>query len=363
MNPYQDLPSNAFWRPAIAERSMFDVDELWNPKFDITKKTKFSTYGSCFAQHIGKALARNGYDWLATEQALTVTSDELKKKYNYGVFTSRTGNIYTTSLLKQWVDWCSHTLPAPTEIWQDGDRFYDPFRPAVEPNGFASEEELHASRQHTISCFKRSIKRADCFVFTLGLTESWCNKNTGLEYPMCPGAVAGIYDETIHGFKNLTFQDVYDNLRAAIEKMLQLNPKLKFLLTVSPVPLTATYSEKHVLVATVHSKSILRAVAGTLANEMDQVDYFPSYEIITSPTFKGVFFGPNQRSVMQAGVDFVMSQFFRSIGDAQDEHNRKPDRRNSSARARRANRQKRITKGSDEVCEEELLDAFGGGHS
>jgi len=293
-----------------------------------------------------------------TERALKKTSDELAKKYNYGIFTSRTGNIYTTSLLKQWIDWCSNNIPQPTEIWKKDDRYYDPFRPAVEPNGFASEEELEISRKHTISCFQRSIRRADCFVFTLGLTESWINSETGIEYPMCPGTVAGTFDESRHKFRNLTFMETYDNLRGSIEEMMKLNPKLKFLLTVSPVPLTATYSGDHVLVATVNSKSILRAVAGTLASEMENVDYFPSYEIITSPTFKGIFYGPNQRSVMKAGVDFVMSQFFRSIGDPQDGTS-EPVRRNGRSKNRQLNHQNTKIKNSKEVCEEELLDAFG----
>ena len=82
------------------------------------------------------------------------------------------------------------------------------------------------------------------------------------------------------------------------------------LLTVSPVPLTATAENRHVLVSTIHSKSILRAVAGELASRFDFIDYFPSYEIVISPPFRGMFFQNNMRSVHEQGVDFVMSHFF-----------------------------------------------------
>jgi hypothetical protein len=40
------------------------------------------------------------------------------------------------------------------------------------------------------------------------------------------------------------------------------------------------------------------------------VDYFPSYEIITHPAYRGRFFAPNLRSVLPEGVDHVMTQFF-----------------------------------------------------
>jgi hypothetical protein len=95
--------------------------------------------------------------------------------------------------------------------------------------------------------------------------------------------------------------------------MKTINPKLKIILTVSPVPLTATNSGKHVLIATMQSKSILRAVAGQLSDEYSYIDYFPSYEIINSAVFKGVFFEPNQRNVNPHGVSFVMDHFFNGI--------------------------------------------------
>ena len=78
--------------------------------------------------------------------------------------------------------------------------FYDPFRPNIEPDGFASEAELVRSRDAAISAFRRALVEADLFVFTLGLTESWFNKEHGYEYPMCPGTVAGDFDASRHEF-------------------------------------------------------------------------------------------------------------------------------------------------------------------
>ena len=85
---------------------------------------------------------------------------------------------------------------------------------------------------------------------------------------------------------------------------------MRLLLTVSPVPLTATASGAHVLSATSHSKSLLRAVASEALQEHAGIDYFPSYEIITHPAYRGMFYAPNMRSVLPEGVDHVMKCFF-----------------------------------------------------
>lgn len=354
MNPYKSLPNRSFWRPSVADLSPFDIQDLWKPKFKLDENTRVITYGSCFAQHIGRALKERDFGWHAVEKGPPGFPEELLKSYNYEVFSSRTGNIYTTSLLRQWCDWASGAGKPPAEYWQKDGRFIDPFRPNIEPQGFASLDEMRQSRQHAIRCFARSIREADVFVFTLGLTESWFNRSDGYEYPICPGTLGGEFDKNVHQFFNQDYGFVLDNLNKAITIIRELNPSIRFLLTVSPVPLVATNSGEHVLVATMHSKSVLRAVAGHLANTDETVDYFPSYEVINSPVFKGMFFEPNMRSVNPKGVNFVMSHFFAGLGD---------DGRQANKNKTKAISDEALDVDSELVCEEELLAAFskGGG--
>ena len=56
MHPYESLPDKSFWSTAVARRNMFDIGELWDPRFVFDPRMKVATFGSCFAQHIGKAL-------------------------------------------------------------------------------------------------------------------------------------------------------------------------------------------------------------------------------------------------------------------------------------------------------------------
>jgi hypothetical protein len=343
MNPYQSLPDSAFWKLAVSSKNMFDVDNLWNPKFDIQSTQAVVTFGSCFAQHIGTALKARGFNWLSTEVPPLGLSKKNARLLNYDIFSARTGNIYTTSLLRQWTEWALGISNVPNEIWVKDSRYYDPFRPVIEPNGFESEEEMRHSQAQAIRSFRESILQATYFVFTLGLTESWIN-TLGYEYPMCPGTAAGEFDPAKHEFKNQQFPEILQNLQSVISMMQHANPSIKFILTVSPVPLTATMSNRHVLVATTETKSILRAVAGQLATNNAHIDYFPGYELVNSPIFKGIFFEPNQRNVNPYGVNYVMDIFLKCLEN-------KFGKRHTALFDL-------SVEDTDEICEEELLDAF-----
>ncbi len=353
MHPYRQQPDKAFWSKTVAIQNGPDLSQLWEPKFHMHPENRVSAFGSCFAQHFGRALEAKGYNWLRTEPPPVGMSDTAQRAFGYNVFSARTGNIYTTSLLRQWVSWAAGKQEMPEEVWQANGRYFDPFRPRIEPDGFASLKELRQSQEVAVAAFARSILRADFFVFTLGLTERWTNRKHGYEYPMCPGTAAGKFDENLHEFSNMGFIQVQKNLIEAIKMMRGMRKKrggsLKVILTVSPVPLVATATTQHVLAATTYSKSVLRAVAGSMAQRFEKVDYFPSYEIISSAPMGAEYFEDDLRNVKEAGVSRVMQVFFdcqvRKFG-AQSEPVQTKEPIEKSA--------------SDLVCEEILLDAFSG---
>ena len=317
-HPYETLPEDRFWRTAVAERDAMEITGLWKPKHFIARRTRIVTAGSCFAQHFSKALVARRYRWLDYEPGPAGLTPEQRKDYHYGTFSFRTGNIYTPKMLNQWLIWALTDAKPPDEVWEKDGRFYDPFRPGVEPGGFVSPEELYASRRDTLRAVAEAVRGSHVFVFTMGLTEAWQDKATGVEYAVCPGTVAGAFDPDRHVFVNHGFAALFREMTVALRLMFRANRRLLVLLTVSPVPLTATASGQHVLTATSHSKSLLRAVASELVATQPRVDYFPSYEIITHPAYKGRFFAPNLRSVLPVGVDHVMAQFFHDQAVAFD---------------------------------------------
>ncbi|MGW0811412.1 GSCFA domain-containing protein [Nonomuraea sp. NPDC002799] len=318
INPYKSFPPRSFWRSAVAELDALDISGLWMPKFTIGQDDPVLTAGSCFAAHIGRALLNRGMNWRDAEPAPPGLTEAQRGARQFGIFSFRTGNIYTAAMLRQWLAWSHGESPIPDETWQEGDRYFDPFRPSIEPDGYASADALLASRHTTLISIRSAVADAACLIFTLGLTEAWRERANGVVYPVCPGTVRGVFDESRHEFHNFTFDEVYHDLSTAIALARAVNPQLRIVLTVSPVPLTATATADHVLAASTYSKSVLRAVAGQLTEEHDHVDYFPSFEIVSGFPFKGMFFEPNLRSVTPEGVTFVMRHFLDAFSQKMD---------------------------------------------
>lgn len=355
-HPYNGLPPSAYWKSAVADVNPLQISGLWTPKFAVTENDTIITAGSCFAQHIGRALSERGFRWLDAEPAPPYIDEEDARKFNYGIFSFRTGNIYTARIFRQWLE-MAFGAPVPDCLtWETKGRFFDGLRPAIEPGGFESQAEMLASRQACFAAIRQAVQEATVLVFTLGLTESWRDIATQVEFALCPGTVAGTFNDQAHEFYNHRHADILADLQAALGLLRRENPELRVLLTVSPVPLTATASGEHVLVATSRSKSTLRAVAAELSEDFDFVDYFPSYEIITHPVWRGMFYAPNQRSVVPEGVAVVMEHFFAN----QARVFRKLARPKPSVASddRGARRRSKAKKASDVKCEEELLSAF-----
>ncbi|SFJ12362.1 GSCFA family protein [Nitrosomonas sp. Nm34] len=77
------------------------------------------------------------------------------------------------------------------------------------------------------------------------------------------------------------------DLKEFIQKAKSVNKDINILITVLPVPLITTYENRHVLTSTIASKSTLRVAADEAERLFDNVIYFPSYEIVTSPANGG----------------------------------------------------------------------------
>src|SRR5206468_1674765 len=112
----------------------------------------------------------------------------------------------------------------------------------------------------------------------------------------------GEMDFDTYQFINFSVHDVIADLNRFLDQLRDVNPEAKVILTVSPVPLVATYEDRHVLQATTYSKAVLRVSAETIRTENQNVDYFPSYEIITGQFNRGRYFEDDLRSVKPEGV-------------------------------------------------------------
>ncbi len=307
-HPYSELPDSAYWRRAVAQ--VDELDPMTEPQFRFGVKDAVVAAGSCFAQHIGRYLKANSYNYLITEPAHPSVGANAELRLNYGVFSARYGNIYTPRQLIQLFDRAYGRFKPREDFWREGDgRVLDPFRPQIQPGGFNSERELQFDRDRHFRAVRDAFEKLDVFIFTLGLTEAWRSREDGAIFPLCPGVAGGDFDKSKHEFVNFDVDAIVSDMNAFLERLRGVNRRPRIILTVSPVPLMATAEPRHVLVSTVYSKSALRVGCEILARQND-VAYFPSYEIVAGG-FAGDYFAADRRSVTEHGVAHVMRVFSR----------------------------------------------------
>ncbi len=313
-HPYKKLSKYQFWRKAVASVSARDVDPVVSSDLKISPTDRVATAGSCFAQHIAARLQRNGFGYLVTERAPSTLTEQEAKERNFGVFSARYGNVYTTRQLVQLFDRAMGVFTPDDAVWEHPESGYvDPFRPQIEPRGLRTPEAVVQARVAHLVATRTVFEQADIFVFTLGLTEGWRAKSDGAVFPLAPGVAGGIFDPKRYEFVNFTAQEIFQDIADFVSRIKGVNPGCQVLLTVSPVPLVATYEDRHVLVSTTYSKSALRVAAETACTNLADVHYFPSYEIITGNFNRGSYYGEDMRSIKAEGVDHVMELFFRHL--------------------------------------------------
>lgn len=311
-HPYQSLSPAQRWSSAVAEPAYADVDPVVHAKFTLHREHRIVTAGSCFAQHLTRHLATHGFRFHVTEWPPVSMPVDLLRRYQYGIYSARYGNIYTATQLLQTLQRAYGRFMPADDVWTAGDgRYIDPYRPQIQPQGFASLAEFRASRRSHYAAIRRAVEELDVFIFTLGLTEAWRHRHDGAVYPVCPGVAGGHFDPAAHEFVNFGVTEVTRDLRAAIALVRERNPTARFILTVSPVALAATVEPRSVLVSTTYSKSVLRVAAEEVAAQDEGIAYLPSYEIITGPFSRGRYYAPNLREVTEEGVAHVMRLFFR----------------------------------------------------
>lgn len=309
--PYDTLPDFHFWRKAVANIPPGEVDPVVSGGFLMDRQTKVATAGSCFAQHISRRLQQSGFHYYVTEKPSELSSEDAER-LNYNIFSARFGNIYTARQLLQLFDRAYGAFTPSDAAWVRSDgRYVDPFRPRIEPEGFETSEEVDISRKAHMAFVREMFENLDVLVFTLGLTEAWKAKKDGAAFPLAPGVAGGIMDFEQYEFVNFLHGEVVSDLERFNRRLLGVNKRARILFTVSPVPLIATYENRHVLVSTTYSKSVLRAAAEEVVRRNPNCHYFPSYEIITGAHVRGGFFDKDLRTVTATAVDRVMQLFFK----------------------------------------------------
>lgn len=263
----------------------------------IKQDTKILAFGSCFAQEVTK--------WLR-ERRYKVKNEEWGVIYNVKQFEQ---------LVKMAVDpngWCRQE-----NAWRIDGRYFFPYLKSPDHSGplqlGGSEQEAKEILGQLYIKTRDAFREADVIIFTLGMTEVWRNNATGNVYFAQPGVsrnpmMIRALDPRRHEFHNMTVGEVLDSLKFIVDTLSRLNEKIKFVFSVSPVPLQFTYSKQmSAYVANSRSKSTLLSAVFETVERNDNVYYMPSYEIIRNAP--QLAYEEDGRHILPAAVDIVMRAF------------------------------------------------------
>lgn len=338
-SPYKNIGPSHFWRSAVADIPSSAVTPIPSKKFSMPDRARIATAGSCFAQNVAKVLI--GLPNIKFLQTEVNAADQ-------PMFSAQYGNIYTVRQLRQLFREATAAVPGTPVVWRRPDgRWVDAQRPTMFRDGFASPEAVRAARAAHLESVRRMLTDCSIFIFTLGLTEAWVSASGDTVFPVAPGVIAEDVTGGTYKFHNFTYDETISDLTDFVNGLHEINPNVVCILTVSPVPLIATYTEEHVLVATTHSKAILRAVCSAAEAQWKHVYYFPAYEIISGHYNGGSYYDANKRTVSAVGVDHVMRVFQASYFQ---EGQVAP-----SPQHRRSLLEEAYAGGHDIICDEDLI--------
>ena len=190
------------------------------------------------------------------------------------------------------------------------------FEHVLDPNKpYSSNAHEEMFSQNLCGQIRTKIATEDVFIFTIGVAPIWYRK--GQSTP-----VFWFDPRNIDEFE-FKFTSVDENTSAIdfiVDALKQLNPKIKVVLTVSPVPLNRASGQESVIAADCVSKSILRVATFNYFNRRPENTYYwPSFEMVRwlgghLPPVYGADDG-NLRHVNQSMVDQITSLFLKYFAE------------------------------------------------
>lgn len=253
------------------------LTEFPDPEAMINPQTRVFTLGSCFAYNIAMGLRQQGVAAACVGYAEDINS------------------TFANRYFLEWIDAREHPLTKPFQEFFGADY-----------------------RQQILD----SVTHADVVIISLGVAPCFFNRQTGDFVPMLGSnfQVSLRLKECV--FRTTTVSENVANLQAIVAVLRHLNPTVKVVITVSPVPLKATFERRSAVVADCISKSTLRVAAHEFQQiEAGKVLYWPSFEIVR--WFGGHFaqvFGNDDGSpfhVSQQVVNTIIECFIRTFGSVE----------------------------------------------
>ena len=276
-----------------------------SPGFKMQHEDKVFAIGSCFARGVELALIDQKMDVLSKTgefDSFPAMNGELELGFT---------NKYNTFSIYNELRWAldpAAEFPRESLVDLGNGIFYDPHtNPALQLAGL--EETIY--RRELMQMVTRRISQCRVVIITLGLVEVWRDTVANVFINQLIPGMHSAYPER-YELHVTNFVENLSNLERIHGLLSQFGHQdVQIVVTVSPVPLQATFSGEDVVIANTYSKCLLRAVAQEWSAAHKNVHYFPSYEIVQNSDRK-LTWEEDMRHVKGNVVRHIMNLFLRN---------------------------------------------------
>ncbi len=242
----------------------------------------FST-GSCFATAIGNRLLSNKLAVISNPFGVLYSPDAIHKTLHYAIFNE---------------------MPPPHTFVQHQDVFlnYD-FHSEISS---LQEFKLHSQLKEIIGSAHYFLGNTQWLIITYGTSWVYERKDTGEIVANCHKIPQKHFSKSL-----LSEQQIKDSFKSFYKELKEFNRNIKIVLTLSPVR-----HLKDTLELNSVSKSILRTACFSIAEEFDDVNYFPAYEIMMDELRDYRFYASDMIHPTVEAEEYIFEKFMESYGSA-----------------------------------------------
>lgn len=253
-----------------------------SPEPRIKYGDKILLTGSCFTEHIGNSLANLKFNILQNPNGILFDPRSVASSL---VSYARNKQYVTEDLFflnELWHSWQHHSIFSHIDKYE-------------------CVRKINDSQQKAYDF----LKQADWLVITLGSSFSYHVKDAAQFYQ---GGVANCHRAPAQWFRKhmMTIEDTNIVMDNCIHQLLQFNPSLKIIFTVSPV--------RHIrdgVTENNRSKARLIEVVHHLVNKFDGIYYFPAYELVIDVLRDYRFYDIDLVHPNYQATQFVLDKFMQ----------------------------------------------------
>jgi hypothetical protein len=187
--------------------------------------------GSCFARSVSRYLRANRADLRVNADAAPGTPEAA----GVALFFFGGGFVNTFTILQQFEWALGHSEIAGGTLFAEHPGSFLKRRKAPAGKRIVELPTSDEVRERT----RQAILDADAFIFTLGLSEVWFDKESGEVF--FKAVPTEEFDSTRHEFRLTTLEENLANIERLREIIRREKPDAPIIFTLSPVPLTATF--------------------------------------------------------------------------------------------------------------------------